>query len=83
MTDVLGRQRIFDEEWSELLEVTAELGGQHGRNSLVDVVQQLDLIAEAIPDMSEQAGHKAGIGSVGPGFGPAVGRHRLVPAGSG
>ena len=61
----------------------AEPGGQHGRNSLVDVVQQLDLVAEAVPDMSEQAGHKSCVGPVGPGFGPAVGRHRLVPAGSG
>ena len=52
--DVLGRKRVLDEEQLELFEILAELDGLIRSDSLVDVVQELNFVAELFPAGFEQ-----------------------------
>ncbi len=81
VADIFGSEGVFDEEGSKLFEVTAELNGEHWRDSFVDVVQQFDLVAELFADEGEQLRDESGVGFVRPGFGPAIGGHRVVVGG--
>jgi hypothetical protein len=49
VADVLRREGVLEEEEPEALEVLRELDGLDGMEALVDVVQQLDLVAELGP----------------------------------
>ena len=57
---LLGRQRVLEEERAVLLQLLAQLHGLAGRDPLVDVVQQLDLVAELRAQVLEQLRHGAG-----------------------
>ena len=53
---LLGRERVLEEEQAVLLELLAQLDRLVGRDALVDVVQQLDLVAELAAHVLEQLG---------------------------
>ena len=56
---LLGRERVFEEEGAILFQVLAELDRLAGRDPFVNVVEQLDVIAEVGPQVLEQLGDLA------------------------
>ncbi len=52
--DVLGRDRVLEEEEAEALRVLAEAEGLGGGEPLVDVVEELDLVAELLAGRFEE-----------------------------
>ena len=54
VVDVFGRKRVLHEEHFEALGVFQELHGLVRRDALVDVVQQLDLVAQLLAALFEQ-----------------------------
>ena len=79
VADVLRAERVFEEEQLVRLQVLGQLHRQDGRHPLVDVVQQLDLVAELLAQVLEQLRHGADVRPRLPA--PAAGRW-LGPVGS-
>ena len=61
--EVFGRERVFQEEQPELLGLLAELHGLVGRDALMHVVQQLDLVAQFVAADFEQLQRAAHVGA--------------------
>jgi hypothetical protein len=78
---VLRRNRVLQEEQPVGLEVLGELDGHDRGHPLVNVVEQLDVLAEARPELFEHPGHLA---TVRPGLPGILARvqppERCVPA---
>ena len=60
VADVLRGERVFEEEQLVLLQVLRELDRQDRRDALVDVVQQLDLVAELACGGARRASARSG-----------------------
>ena len=59
---VLRREHVLEEEQPVGLEVLGELDGHDRWHPLVNVVEQLDIVAQALPEGLEHPRHEAAVG---------------------